>query len=63
MSEESFYLLDVITEMRGESPNDCDYCGQEYNGERTPIPDEGGTWACTECWEKWEPGSIKGASK
>lgn len=48
-------MIDVIAELRGGYPDKCDFCGQVYTAERTPVPDEAGEWACTECWDKWEP--------
>jgi hypothetical protein len=47
-------MLDAIIELRGELPEKCDFCGEPYNEHRHPTPDEGGEWACTECWARWD---------
>ena len=47
-------MLEMIAEMRGGIPDKCDFCEQPYNEKRYPIPDEAQTWACSECWAKWE---------
>jgi hypothetical protein len=47
-------MLQMIAELRGNIPECCDFCGQPYNDQRHPTPDEGGEWACTECWKRWD---------
>jgi len=43
----------LINDLRGGFPKTCDFCKQEYNKERYPVPEEAGYWACTECFKKW----------
>ena len=45
---------DIIYELRGGHPDQCDFCGQEYTNERQPIPEEAGEWACSDCYARWE---------
>ncbi len=47
-------MLQMIAELRGGIPECCDFCEKPYNDKRQPTPDEGGEWACTECWERWD---------
>jgi len=46
--------LAFIVALRGGVPPDCDFCRQPFTDTRRPIPEEGGEWACTECYERWE---------
>ncbi len=48
------WVAETIMALRGGPPEKCDFCGQPYTEERYPTPDEGGEWACNECWERWE---------
>lgn len=47
-------MLDLIAELRGGMPEQCDFCGQPYTKERYPVPEEAQAWACSECWALWE---------
>jgi hypothetical protein len=47
-------MLDFIAEIRGGIPEKCDFCGKMFTQACFPIPEEGGEWACSECWSKWE---------
>jgi len=47
-------VFNMIVELRGGVPERCDFCGERYTDSRRPTPDEGGEWACTVCWERWE---------
>lgn len=47
-------MLEMIVAMRGGIPDNCDFCGQPFNQQRAPIPEEAGEWTCSECWERWE---------
>jgi hypothetical protein len=46
--------FDLIVSLRGGLPDACDFCGQPFNQERYPIPEEAGEWACAECVRRWE---------
>lgn len=47
-------VFDMIAALRGGVPDRCDFCGEAYTEDRRPTPDEGGEWACTDCWKKWD---------
>ena len=47
-------VLDLIHALRGEAPEQCDFCGEPYGEDRWPVPEEGGAWACNECCSRWE---------
>lgn len=48
-------MIDIATvaEWRGGLPETCDFCGQPYNEDRHPIPEEAGEWACSDCYDLW----------
>ncbi len=52
-------MIDMIAAMRGGVPENCDFCGQPYTDERTPIPEEAGEWTCSECWDRWAKEDAK----
>jgi hypothetical protein len=47
-------VLDMIIELRGGIPDNCDFCGQLFTEKNYPTPEEGGEWACIECVKRWE---------
>ena len=47
-------IYEIISELRAGHPKCCDYCQEPFDDKRKPIPDEGQTWSCTVCWERWE---------
>ena len=55
-------MLDLIAELRGGIPDKCDFCGQEYNEDRYPIPEEAQAWTCSECWARWEKEDAKNSN-
>ena len=50
---------DIIYELRGGHPAQCDFCGQEYNEHRYPVAEEADQWACNECLERWEKQDLE----
>ena len=52
-------MLEMIAELRGGIPDECDFCGQKYTEERYPIPEEAQAWTCSECLERWEKEDLK----
>lgn len=46
--------IELIAALRGGIPERCDFCGEPYSDVRRPVPEEGGEWACTVCWKRWE---------
>ena len=53
MSEVNASAFAFIADLRGGVPQQCDFCKQPYTGERYPIPEEAGEWACSECYDQW----------
>jgi len=49
----AFSTFDLLVSLRGGLPEKCDFCGQPYNENRHPEPEEAGAWACTECTTRW----------
>ena len=45
--------INMVAEWRGGLPEKCDFCEQEYDHNRYPIPEEAGAWACSECYKNW----------
>lgn len=47
--------FDLIVALRGGMlPERCDFCDQPYIEKvRYPIPEEGGEWACSDCYVRW----------
>ena len=49
----------MIADMRGGVPEKCDFCEQPYIEKvRWPLPEEGGEWACNECYARWGEGDA-----
>jgi hypothetical protein len=46
--------LEWLASLRGGLPERCDFCGEPYDNERYPVPEEAGEWACNFCLERWE---------
>lgn len=47
-------MLELIAELRGGIPSNCDFCGKLFTEANYPTPEEGGEWACIECVTRWE---------
>jgi hypothetical protein len=47
-------MLQLIANLRGGIPEQCDFCKQSFTEENYPTPEEGGEWACVECVTRWE---------
>jgi hypothetical protein len=47
------WMFDLIANLRGGTPDTCDFCGQEFTEANHPLPEEGGEWACSECVARW----------
>ena len=47
-------MLQLIANLRGGIPEQCDFCKQSFTEENYPTPEEGGEWACVECITRWE---------
>ena len=45
--------IDFIAALRGGIPERCDFCGEPYDNERHPEPEEAGQWACNFCNDRW----------
>ena len=46
-------ITDMIVELRGGIPENCDFCGKPFSEIRQPIPEEAGEWTCSECLKRW----------
>lgn len=46
-------LVTWIAAIRGGFPDRCDFCDQPTRPESL-VSEEGGQWACLECWDRWE---------
>lgn len=44
---------DMIIALRGGIPELCSFCRETLDHE-TAVPEEGGEWACRECWDRFE---------
>jgi hypothetical protein len=53
MGDHQFDIRDLIIAWRGGHPDACEFCLKPYTDTRWPEPEEGGAWACNECYERW----------
>lgn len=47
-------LIEMIAELRGGLPENCDFCCKQFTKENYPTPEEAGQWACIECVKRWQ---------
>lgn len=46
-------MLQMIAELRGGIPEECDFCKGRFTEQNYPTPEEGGLWACIRCVTRW----------
>jgi hypothetical protein len=44
----------MLIALRGGISDNCDFCCKAFGPERSPVPEEAGAWACTECQAWWD---------
>jgi hypothetical protein len=47
-------FIDIIAELRGGIPDNCDFCSQPFTKENYATPEECSNWACIQCVNKWD---------
>lgn len=43
----------LIESIRGGAPTKCDFCNRAIDNDDY-MPEEGGEWACGDCWRRFE---------
>jgi hypothetical protein len=54
MSNTGLNMLEMIANLRGGIPDNCDFCGKPFTEENYPTPEECGEWACIGCVTRWD---------